>query len=63
MGGIGSGGARDGAGRKTEDGAPRVRLSATVPSWLLNIIRDEADRQKIPTSQLVTELLQKGIER
>jgi hypothetical protein len=62
MGGIGSGGARTGAGRKTLDGAPRTKISLTLPTWLLNLIRDEADRRKLPTSQLITELLTKGIE-
>lgn len=62
MGGIGSGGAREGAGRKTIDGVPRTKISVTLPSWLLILIRDEADRRKISTSQLVTELLTKGLE-
>lgn len=46
MGGIGSGGAREGAGRKTVDGEPRTKISVTLPTWLLNLIRDEADRRK-----------------
>lgn len=63
MGGIGSGGAREGAGRKTVDGEPRTKISVTLPTWLLNLIRDEADRRKISTSQLITEFLTKGLER
>ncbi|OKY84267.1 MAG: hypothetical protein BHV69_09565 [Bacteroidales bacterium 52_46] len=63
MGGIGSGGARDGAGRKTIDGEPRTKISLTLPTWLLNLIRDEADRRRQSTSLLITELLTKGIER
>lgn len=63
MGGIGSGGAREGAGRKTLDGEPRTKISVTLPTWLLTMIRDEADRRKLPTSQLMTELLTKGIEQ
>lgn len=63
MGGIGSGGARDGAGRKTIDGEPRTKISLTLPTWLLDLIRDEADRRRQSTSLLITELLTKGIER
>ncbi len=44
MGGIGSGGAREGAGRKTTDGEPRTKISVTLPTWLLSMVRDEADR-------------------
>lgn len=62
MGGIGSGGTREGAGRKTIDGEPRTKISVSLPSWLLNLIRDEADRRKASTSQLITDLLIKGIE-
>jgi len=63
MGGIGSGGAREGAGRKTQDGEPRTKISVTLPTWLLSMIRDEADRRKISTSQLITEFLTKGVEK
>ena len=63
MGGIGSGGAREGAGRKTIDGDPRTKISVTLPTWLLLMLRDEADRRKIPTSQLITELITKGLEQ
>ncbi len=63
MGGIGSGGAREGAGRKTVDGEPRTKISVTLPTWLLNLIRDEADRRKVSTSQLITEFLTKWLER
>jgi len=63
MGGIGSGGAREGAGRKTVDGEPRMKISVTLPSWLLNLIRDEADRRRVSTSQLITDFLTKGLER
>ena len=45
MGGIGSGGAREGAGRKTVDGEPRTKISVTLPTWLLNLISDEAARR------------------
>lgn len=63
MGGIGTGGAREGAGRKTIDGEPRSKISLTLPTWLLNLIRDEADCRKLSTSQLITEFLTKGLER
>lgn len=63
MGGIGTGGAREGVGRKTIDGELRNKISLTLPTWLLNLIRDEADRCKFSTSQLITEFLTKGLER
>lgn len=63
MGGIGSGGARDGAGKKTFDGDPRVKISVTLPGWLLSLIRDEADCRKLSASQFITELLTKSIEK
>jgi hypothetical protein len=61
MGGIGSGGARDGAGRKPIDGTPRAKVSFSVPQWLIDMVRDEAERRNIPTSQLITELIEKGM--
>ena len=63
MGGIGSGGAREGAGRKTIDGAPRVKISVTLPGALLSELRHEADSRKTSASQLITELITKGLER
>lgn len=57
MGGIGSGGAREGAGRKTIDRDPRTKISVTLPTWLLSLLRDEADRQGVSASQLITEML------
>lgn len=62
MGCIGSGGVREGAGRKTICGEPRTKISLTLPTWLLNLIRDEADRRKVSTSQLITDFLTKGLE-
>lgn len=47
MGGIGSGVAREGAGRKTIDGDPRTKISVTLPTWLLSMLRAEADRRNI----------------
>ncbi len=63
MGGYGSGGAREGAGRKSIDGEPRAKISVTVPAWQLEMIRAEAVRRKISASRLITELLTKGLER
>lgn len=63
MGGIGSGGARKNAGRKPIDSEPRTKISVTLPSWQLELVRDEAARQKLPTSHLITELITKGLER
>ena len=61
--GYGSGGSRKGAGRKPIDGVARTKFSVNLPTWLLEMICDEADRRKIPISQLITELLTKGLER
>ena len=36
MGGFGSGGARNGAGRKPADGTPKQKVSVTLPAWLLS---------------------------
>ena len=63
MGGIGSGGPREGAGRKTLDGEPRGKISVTLPADLLGRIRHEADRRRVPASQLITELLTKGMKK
>ena len=62
MGGIGSGGARDGAGRKATDGA-RTKISARIPVWLVDLIKDEAARREVSTSQQITELLTKALEQ
>jgi hypothetical protein len=62
MGGIGSGGAREGAGRKTIDGEPRTRITVTLPTGLLSIVRDEAERRNISTSQLLSDYLRKGLQ-
>ncbi len=62
MGGIGSGGTREGAGRKATDGA-RTKISVRLPLWLVDLIRSEASRRKVSTSQLITEFLTKGLER
>ncbi|MDE6156923.1 MAG: hypothetical protein K2F78_02130 [Muribaculaceae bacterium] len=61
MGGIGSGGARDGAGRKMIDGEPRMKVSVTLPVSLVSFLRDRAMCSHISTSQLITELIKKGL--
>lgn len=63
MGGYGSGGAREGAGRKTLDGEPRTKVSLTLPTWLLSLLRDEAQRRQLSASQLISDLILKGLER
>lgn len=63
MGGIGSGGARDGAGRKTIDGAPRTKLSISLPTELLIELRDVAGRRQISVSQHITDLITKGLNQ
>lgn len=63
MGGIGSGGARENAGRKCIDGQPRIKVSVSLPSRLLSTLRTEADRRKISTSQLITDLITKNLEK
>lgn len=63
MSGYGSGGARENAGRKSLDGEPRAKVSVTLPVWLIGLIKAEAERQRLSTSQQITELLKKGLER
>ena len=63
MGGIGSGGARKNAGRKPIDGAARSKISLTLPTWQLELVRNEAARLRLPVSNFVTELITKGLER
>lgn len=62
MGGIGSGGAREGAGRKTLDGEPRMKISVTLPVSLVSGLRHRADVSGVSVSQLITELIKKGLE-
>ncbi len=61
MGGCGSGGARKNAGRKSIDGEPRTKISVSLPAWQLELVRAEAARQQLPVSNLVTELITKGL--
>lgn len=63
MGGIGSGGARDGAGRKTIDGERRGRISVSLPAEMLDGLREEGNRRGLPVSQVITELIRRGLER
>lgn len=60
MGGIGSGGVRDGAGRKALEGA-RTQISVRIPDRLLDLIKDEAARRKVTVTQQINELLTKGM--
>lgn len=61
MGGIGSGGAREGAGRKALEGA-RVKVSARIPAWIMELVLTEADRRRVSVSCMITELLTKGLK-
>ena len=63
MGGLGSGGERKNAGRKSLDGEPRIKISVTLPAWQLEVVRAEAARQQLPVSNMITELITKGLER
>ncbi|MBD5202401.1 MAG: hypothetical protein HDS81_03690 [Bacteroidales bacterium] len=63
MGGIGSGGARKNAGRKPVDGQTKTKISISLPAWQLDLIKDEASRRRQPVSNLITDLLTKGLER
>jgi hypothetical protein len=60
MGGFGSGGTRNGAGRQCIDGVPRVKVSLSLPARLIRQLRDDADRQRISLSQLITDLITKS---
>ena len=62
MGGIGSGGLREGSGRKALEGE-RIKISVRLPEWLMKQIRSEADRRALNVSHVITELLTKGLER
>lgn len=63
MGGIGSGGVREGFGRKTVDEVPRVKISLYLPAWRLGRVLHEAEMRQLSTTYLITELLTKGLER
>ena len=63
MGGIGSGGARKDAGRKPVDSHPKAKISISLPAWQLDLIKDEATRRSQPVSNLITDLITKGLER
>lgn len=63
MGGVGSGGARKNAGRKPIDGEARAKISLTLPTWQLELVRNEAARLRLPVSNYITELITKGLER
>ena len=62
MGGFGSGGARQGSGRKAIDGE-RVKFSVRIPERLLKQIKDKAEQSNLTASNIITELLEKGLEK
>lgn len=63
MGGYGSGGARKNAGRKPIDGTARSKISLTLPAWQLDLVKSEAYRLRLPVSNLITDLITKGLEQ
>lgn len=60
MGGIGSGGARRGAGRKPEG---KERVTLCLPDWLLRMARHESHHQQRSLSAYLSEVMEKGMER
>lgn len=62
MGGFGSGGARKNAGRKPIDGRTRTKLSVSLPTWQLEQVKSEATRLRLPLSNLISELITKGLK-
>lgn len=63
MGGIGSGGARIGAGRKPEGGEPKEKITVRVPLWLADLIHGEAARRRTSVASIAAELIRKGAEK
>ena len=61
MGGIGSGGARDNAGRPAIDGEVRATISLTMPPSLIRGLRNNARQKGMSVSQLVVEILENRI--
>lgn len=60
MGGIGSGGARPGAGRPRED---KEKVSLCLPIWLLDRARRESRTKGESLSAYLSEIMEKGMER
>lgn len=60
MGGIGSGGARKGAGRKPEG---KERVTLCLPDWLLSLARSESIRRGESLSAYLGGVMEKGMER
>ena len=58
MGGIGSGGSRDNAGRPAIDGEVRNTISLTLPPTLIKNLRSAAEQKNVSISQLVIDLLE-----
>lgn len=61
MGGIGSGGTRDNAGRPSIDGEVRNTISLTLPPTLIRNLRSAAQQKNMSISQLVVDLLENRI--
>lgn len=62
MGGIGSGGYRENAGRKTIDGTPRTQISVTLPAWMVDKLRTDSRKNKKSLSQYMSDCIEKGLE-
>ncbi len=58
MGGIGSGGARENAGRPRIDTEARETVTLTLPPRLLRHLREAAGQKGVSVSQMVTDLLE-----
>ncbi len=58
MGGIGSGGARDNAGRHSIDPEVRETISLTLSPRLIRHLRRSAEQKGVSVSQLVADILE-----
>ena len=58
MGGPGSGGARDGAGRPAIDSEVRERISLTLSPRLIRHLKQSAEQKRVSVSQLVADILE-----
>ena len=61
MGGIGSGGQRDNAGRPPIGILARETISLTLPPTMIRHLRESADQKGVSVSQLVIDLLENRI--
>ena len=62
MGGVGSGGFRENAGRKPGGASPCVCFSLSIESNLLCLLRDEAARECKSVSEHIVDLIEKGLK-